>query len=336
MENMTIGKFISALRRAKGLTQKELGDMLYVSDKTVSRWERDECLPDLRLIPAIAEIFGITSDELLRGERASEGSNPEGVAMGERRLAAVCKGRLTRFSNLSFIAFILAFTAIIVAVVCVFCGSEDGLAWLGFLLPAFLAVIAVICEVMFALNGIIMPNEELAAHGGVICAHNARVASIAVSAVMANAFVFGLCMPLVVADMSPVFAANPVVLFVPGVGIGYMLALAAYGIYFRFVRNKMVEEGMLQFSAEQSAAVAADNRALLIISLVCGIICILAMIFSIFALANPGIFHIVDETATAYYSYTAMLASYMVVPASCIVGAVSYLCVRARRKKNQK
>ena len=69
MEKKTIGKFISALRRAQGLTQKELGDMLYVSDKTVSRWERDECTPDLSLLPALADIFGITVDELLRGER---------------------------------------------------------------------------------------------------------------------------------------------------------------------------------------------------------------------------------------------------------------------------
>ena len=45
MEKMTIGKFIAALRRAHGMTQKELGEKLYVSDKTVSRWERDECTP---------------------------------------------------------------------------------------------------------------------------------------------------------------------------------------------------------------------------------------------------------------------------------------------------
>ena len=41
MEKKTIGKFISVLRRANGMTQKELGDKLYVSDKTVSGWERD-------------------------------------------------------------------------------------------------------------------------------------------------------------------------------------------------------------------------------------------------------------------------------------------------------
>ena len=71
MEKKTIGKFIAVMRKANGMTQKELGDKLFVSDKTVSRWERDECTPELSLIPAIAEIFGITTDELLRGEKNS-------------------------------------------------------------------------------------------------------------------------------------------------------------------------------------------------------------------------------------------------------------------------
>lgn len=80
MEKMTIGKFIAALRRASGMTQKELGERLYVSDKTVSRWERDECTPELNLIPAIAEIFGITSDELLRGQRRTDAADTPDAA----------------------------------------------------------------------------------------------------------------------------------------------------------------------------------------------------------------------------------------------------------------
>ncbi|MBE6655227.1 MAG: helix-turn-helix transcriptional regulator [Ruminococcaceae bacterium] len=74
MERKSIGSFIAVLRKANGLTQRELADKLSISDKAVSRWERDETAPDLSLIPAIAEIFGVTSDELLRGERAGEKS----------------------------------------------------------------------------------------------------------------------------------------------------------------------------------------------------------------------------------------------------------------------
>lgn len=71
MEKKTIGGFISTLRKANGMTQKELAERLNVSDKTISRWERDDGAPDLALIPVIAEIFNVTCDELLRGERKS-------------------------------------------------------------------------------------------------------------------------------------------------------------------------------------------------------------------------------------------------------------------------
>ncbi|MBE6631619.1 MAG: helix-turn-helix transcriptional regulator [Ruminococcaceae bacterium] len=69
MAGNTIGQFISVLRRARGMTQQEMADRLNVSNKAVSRWERDECAPDITLIPAIAEMFGISCDELLKGER---------------------------------------------------------------------------------------------------------------------------------------------------------------------------------------------------------------------------------------------------------------------------
>ena len=60
MEKKTIGSFIAALRKASGMTQKELAERLNVSDKTISRWERDDSAPDLSAIPVIAEVFGVT------------------------------------------------------------------------------------------------------------------------------------------------------------------------------------------------------------------------------------------------------------------------------------
>jgi len=69
MAKNTIGQFIAALRKANGMTQQDVADRLNVSNKAVSRWERDECAPDLSVIPALAEMLGVTCDELLRGER---------------------------------------------------------------------------------------------------------------------------------------------------------------------------------------------------------------------------------------------------------------------------
>lgn len=98
MEKKTLGSFLTALRKANGMTQKELADRLNVSDKAVSRWERDENYPDLVLIPVIADIFGVTSDELLRGERNTERTfgtpNPE---RSEREVRNLAEGSAFRY-----------------------------------------------------------------------------------------------------------------------------------------------------------------------------------------------------------------------------------------------
>ena len=64
---MNIGKTIASLRKQNNMTQSEVADKLGVSYQAVSKWERDESLPDITLLPMIADLFGITIDQLLRG-----------------------------------------------------------------------------------------------------------------------------------------------------------------------------------------------------------------------------------------------------------------------------
>lgn len=66
---MTLGAFIAHLRKEKALTQKQLSEILGVSDKTVSHWEREESAPDISILPLLADTLGVTVDELLAGER---------------------------------------------------------------------------------------------------------------------------------------------------------------------------------------------------------------------------------------------------------------------------
>ncbi len=75
MTNKSIGNFLSELRKEKGLTQKEIADYLNVSDKTVSHWECDKYSPDISVIPILAEFFGVTCDEILKGEKATPLNN---------------------------------------------------------------------------------------------------------------------------------------------------------------------------------------------------------------------------------------------------------------------
>lgn len=66
------GLFLQELRKEKGYTQKELANLLYVSDKAVSKWERGLSLPDTALLLPISEVLDISVTELLKGERMAE------------------------------------------------------------------------------------------------------------------------------------------------------------------------------------------------------------------------------------------------------------------------
>ena len=59
MNNKTMGELICSLRKEKGMTQRELAEKLNVTDKAVSKWERDASYPDTGSLPALAEIHGI-------------------------------------------------------------------------------------------------------------------------------------------------------------------------------------------------------------------------------------------------------------------------------------
>lgn len=75
MDTEKIGRFIAALRRSSGLTQQSVADALGLSDKTISKWENGNGLPDISILPALAELFGVTTDEILRGERILDAAN---------------------------------------------------------------------------------------------------------------------------------------------------------------------------------------------------------------------------------------------------------------------
>lgn len=68
MANKSIGKIISTLRKEKGMTQKELADKLNITDKAVSKWERDIAFPDTATIPKLAEILEVSVEELMNAK----------------------------------------------------------------------------------------------------------------------------------------------------------------------------------------------------------------------------------------------------------------------------
>jgi len=69
IDKQRFGEFLAALRREKGLTQKELAQRLYLSDKAVSKWERGLSLPDVTLLIPLSQALGVTVTELLQAQR---------------------------------------------------------------------------------------------------------------------------------------------------------------------------------------------------------------------------------------------------------------------------
>ena len=66
---MKIGKFIAALRKEKCLTQEQLGEKLGVTNKTISRWENGNYMPDVEMLSLLSKEFGVSINELISGER---------------------------------------------------------------------------------------------------------------------------------------------------------------------------------------------------------------------------------------------------------------------------
>lgn len=72
MRKKTLGMMIASLRKENGMTQLELAEKMGVTDKAVSKWERDLSCPDVHSIPKLAEVFGIRVDELMQIKAESQ------------------------------------------------------------------------------------------------------------------------------------------------------------------------------------------------------------------------------------------------------------------------
>lgn len=80
MDARNTGALIAGRRKALGLTQKQLAERLLVSDKAVSKWENGASYPEVTLLPPLAQILGLTVDELLAGVVRGEEPPPEDTA----------------------------------------------------------------------------------------------------------------------------------------------------------------------------------------------------------------------------------------------------------------
>ncbi len=253
MEAKTIGKFITALRKANGMTQKDLAEKLNVTDKTISRWERDEGAPDLSMIPVIAEIFDVTCDELLRGERKSPvereakeatADTEENAAVAKEELSAKSEKQLKRllkvttsqFKNRTYIALGLSVLGIIVALIC-------NLAFLNAILGGLLGIIfyaaGIICQFIFH-NRAALSVEDSGIDEESLASFKRDTIRLSEKSIGFTVACFGFTSPLMLVDAYLGLSAGS--LFLWGI-IGAGLFLLIYAVVLYFFHASLIKNG---------------------------------------------------------------------------------------------
>lgn len=122
MDLVKIGKYIAGKRKDLGLTQRQLADKLGMSDKSVSKWERGVCLPDVALYSDLCGILGIGINEFLAGEDIPQESV---VQKSEENIIGVATASKHRQKKLkSVIAILLAVSILALSVIGVMLVNE--------------------------------------------------------------------------------------------------------------------------------------------------------------------------------------------------------------------
>lgn len=88
MDMSKMGVFLQELRKEQGLTQEQLGEKLHISGKTISRWETGTYIPPVEMLLALSELYGVSMNELVAGERLTPEELP---VKAEENLTAVMK-----------------------------------------------------------------------------------------------------------------------------------------------------------------------------------------------------------------------------------------------------
>lgn len=279
MEKKTIGKFIAVLRKANGMTQKDLADKLFVSDKTVSRWERDECDPDLSLIPAIAELFGITTDELLRGERNSPASaeyqNEDEIIKQkkktEKQFKAMLFGKKRKFDNLTLISVGISLLGLIVGMI-INLGFSKGL--ISFFVTSAFLLGGTICQICFTSNAKIAVNDD-DDYRELTEAANTAFLQKSIAVYFVNIAIFAFCLPLVTLINGVNFGLEFGSWLLYGIAFAVAGSILAYLIYRIIIKPALIRRNILIFNEVELAREKYTRKLLLRLSSVSLVIAIL-------------------------------------------------------------
>ena len=259
MEKKTIGGFIAALRKANGMTQKDLAERLNVSDKTVSRWERDDDAPDLAAIPAIAEIFGVTCDELLRGERkppterAEAAEETESTPKAEKQRQRLLKSALSQYKNRTYIARGVSVVGMIAALICNLAFLK---AVLGFFLGAIFFAASIVCQAVFV-NKAFFSVEDAGLDAGVLSDYKRKVIGLAEKSIGLTVAFIGFTFPLILVAAYVGLGSDSLLIWG---SMGAAAFLLVYAVVLYFLNASLLKKGVYSLSEKENAVYRRNHK----------------------------------------------------------------------------
>ena len=161
--NNQIGDFLSALRKSNGFTQQQVADRLGVSNKTVSSWEAGISSPDISILPAIAELYGVSCDEIIRGKRIGVAAEEKYAYIKKEKATAHFLRRQKRnLSTFCLISYGLTAVGVILTLLLGFAALESRIGFfigLIFLAASFITPAVGFRNIRFAVGDEWNSNE---------------------------------------------------------------------------------------------------------------------------------------------------------------------------------
>ena len=229
MDKKTMGSFMAALRKANGLTQQQVADKLNVSNKTISKWECNDGYPEISMLPMIAELYSVTVDELLRGERIIKPAPDENAdSKNEERIKYLINKTVIKFTNSSIVSIVLGVAALISAYTICDIVYNNNVLWIGYVIILILCGVSVaVALVGFNNFTSVLHNEGIAQNETVNENIKKCIKYITVAAFLAAVTLLGLVCDVVLDAPSCIFVALPATAVVGGI-IAYLIRSSLY------------------------------------------------------------------------------------------------------------
>lgn len=152
MDQVKIGQFIKAIRKEKNLTQREAAERMGISEKTVSKWETGNELPEVSLMLPLCNLLGISVNELLSGERLDEKQYFE---KAEQNIMSLMEERANAKKKLVLTALVALITVLAAATLIGIAGTIEMKTWIRIVL----IVVALIVAVAGIAVGVVLERE---------------------------------------------------------------------------------------------------------------------------------------------------------------------------------